>query len=58
MWDHPDVRAEANMSNLQWLTKRLSHDSWGGDLEVRLMTIGLHRDIVAVTVLCDGSTFA
>ena len=36
----------------------LSHDSWGGDLEVRLMAIGLQRDIVVVTVLRDGSTFA
>ena len=47
-------------SFLQWLKKRqdiLCHDSWGSDLDVHLMAIGLQRDIV-VTALHDGSTYA
>jgi len=61
MCEHPDVRAESNMSSLQWSKKRqdiLNHDSWGSDLDVRLMAIGLQRDIIVVTALLDGSTYA
>ena len=61
MWDHPGVRTETDMSFLQWLEKRqniLSHNSWGGDLDVRLMAIGLQRDIIVVTASHDGSTYA
>lgn len=61
MWDHPGVRTETDMSFLQWLKKRqdiLSHNSWGSDLDVHLMAIGLQRDIIVVTALHDGSTYA
>lgn len=30
----------------------------GGDLEIRLLAIGLHRDIVVITAASNGSTFA
>lgn len=61
MWDHPGVHTETDMSFLQWLKKRqdiLSHDSWGNELDVRLMAIGLQRDIIVITALHDGSTYA
>ena len=61
MWEHPDVRTEVGMSPLQWFTKRgdiLCHDSWGGDLDIRLLAIGLQREIVVLTTLRDGSTYA
>ena len=61
MWDHPDVCTETDMSFLQLVEKRqviLNHDSWGGDLGNRLIAIGLQRGIIAVTALCDGSTYA
>ena len=49
------------MSNLQWLHKKqeiLEPNSWGGDLEVRLLDIGLQRHVVVVTAATNGSTFA
>ena len=36
----------------------LSHDSWGSDLDVHLMAIGVQRVIIVVTALRDGSTYA
>ena len=61
MSKHPSVRQEIGMSNLQWLHKQLEilkPSSWGGDLEVRLLAIGLQRDVVVVTATTNGSTFA
>jgi len=46
------------MPSLQWSKKRediLNCGSWGGDLDVCLMAI---RDIIMVTALLDGSTYA
>ena len=40
------VCLEIGMSNLQWLHKQLEilkPSTWGGDLEVRLLAIGLQR---------------
>ena len=36
----------------------LSSDWWGGDLEIRLLAIDFHRDIVVITAANNGSTFA
>jgi len=58
---HPTVRLEGNYSKLEWLKKQqeiVSSNSWGGDLEIRLLAIGLHRDIVVITATSNGSTFA
>ena len=49
------------MSNLQWLHKQLEilkPDEWGGNLEVRLLAIGLQRDVIVLMVATNGSTFA
>ena len=61
MYKHPSVRLEGNLSKLEWLKRKqeiLGPDRWGGDLEIRLLAIGLHRNIVVITALSDDSTFA
>ena len=61
MSKYPSVRLEDGLSNLQWIQKKLDilkPNMWGGDLEVRLLAIGLQRDIVVVTAATNGSTFA
>ena len=61
MYKHPSVRLESNFSKLEWLKKQqeiLSSDRWGGHLEIRLLTIGFHRDIIVITAANNGSTFA
>jgi len=32
-------------------------NTWGGDLELRLLAIGLQRDVAVVTAATNGSTF-
>ena len=57
MTEYPDVCLEA----AQWLQKKqttLDPAQWGGDLEVRLLAIGLKRDVVVLTAADDGSTYA
>ena len=54
------VCLEDGLLTAQWLQRKLKPlDSyqWGGDLEVRLLVIGLKRDIVVLTVTQDGSTY-
>ena len=61
MSQHSSVRQEIDMSNLQWVHNQLETlkpSSWGGDLEVRLLAIGLQRDVVVVTATTNGFTFA
>lgn len=58
MSEHPDVRLEEGLSVIQWLQKKqcvMDPAEWGGDMEVRLLAIGLHRDIVVITGGSDGS---
>ena len=60
MHKHPSICSEGNFSKLEWLKRQqeiLSADRWGGDLEIRLLAIGLHRDIVVITAASNGSTF-
>ena len=60
MLKYPSVCSETGLSKLQWLGKQfeiLKPDTWGGDLELRLLAIGLQRDIIVVTATTDGSTF-
>ena len=52
MWKYPQVREEDGLSKIQWFYKRqdiLEPNNWGGDLELRLLALGLHRNIVVVT---------
>ena len=58
MTEHPDVCLEDGLSMTQWLEKKqknLNLSEWGGDLEVCLLAIALHRDIVVLTSGTDGS---
>ena len=58
MTEHPDVRLEDGLSVIQWLEKKqkiLNVSEWGGDLEIRLLAITLHREIVVLTSGIDGS---
>ena len=60
MSDHPRVRFEEGLSLPQWLEKKqrvMDPTEWGGDMEVRLLAIALHRDIVVITAnsTSDGS---
>ena len=55
MIEHPNVRLEEGMSVIQWLEKKqcvMDPAEWGGDMEVRLLAIGLHRDIVVTQRYC------
>ena len=58
MTEHPDVRLEDGLSVTQWSERKqkiLNVSEWGGDLEIRLLAIALHRDIVVLTCDTDGS---
>ena len=49
------------LSVIQWLEKQnvLKYSEWGGDLELRLLAIGVKRDIVFITsVDCDERSYA
>jgi len=52
MTKHPAVHVEDGLTTVQWLQKKmtiLEPSEWGGDLELRLLAIGIQRDIVVVT---------
>ena len=62
MLNHADVRKESGLSVLQWKQKRqeiVKSGTWGGDTELRLLAIGIQRDIVVITAQTNhGCTFA
>ena len=52
MWKCPQVCEEDGMSKLQWFQKRqdiLQPNHWGGDLELCLLALGLHRNKIVIT---------
>jgi len=52
MLNYPAVQLESNLSQQAWLAKQqqiLNKNEWGGDLELRLMAIGLKQSIVFIT---------
>ena len=52
MLNYPAVRLEAIMSQEEWLQKQkeiVIPTNWGGDLDVRLMAIGLKKNITVIT---------
>jgi len=54
MDEHPNVCMEDGLSYLQWLERKqsvMNPSKWGGDLELRLLAIGLKRDIVVITMV-------
>jgi len=61
MTKHPAVRVEDGLTAVQWLQKKmtiLEPSEWGGDLELRLLAIGIQRDIVVVTSDSFDSCYA
>ena len=61
MTDYPAVRLEDGLSTIQWLERKkavLDPTEWGGDLEIRLLAIGLKRDIVVLTAACNSASYA
>jgi len=62
MWKYPDIRKESGLTVVQWLQKTqeiLQNNNWGGDTELRLLAIGIQRDIIVVTSTHDQAcTFA
>ena len=55
----PHVRIEDGLSLIQWLKRKqtvLDPSQWGGDLELRLLAIGLKRDIVVITSVDSGES--
>ena len=52
MHKYPDVRLEDGISQYQWEQKKLhiiQPYEWGGDLELRLLAIGIGKEIVVIT---------
>ena len=61
MTNHPEVRVEDGLTKVQWLQKKmtvLDSSEWGGDLELRLLAIGIQRDIVVITVSDNCGCYA
>ena len=61
MSEYPAVRLEDGLSSAQWLERQqviLNAGEWGGDLEVRLLAIGLKRDILVLTSTRDDASYA
>jgi len=60
MLNFPAVRLEATMSQEEWTQKQkdiLIPTNWGGDLDVRLLAIGLKRNIIVIADPSLGSVF-
>ena len=60
MLNYPAVRLEAIMSQEEWLQNQkeiVIPTNWGGDLDVRLMGIGLKKNITIITDSESGSVF-
>ena len=60
MSDYPAVRLEDGLSTTQWLKRQqpiVNPAEWGGNLEVRLLAIGLKRDIVVLTDASNSATY-
>jgi len=61
MLKYPDVRLEDGMTSSQWEQKKLQVvqcAQWGGDVEIRLIAIGIQRDIFVITGSGKKFTFA
>ena len=61
MSEYPAVSLENGLSSAQSLERKrviLDACEWGGDLEARLLAIGLKRDIVVLTSTEDDASYA
>ena len=61
MLSYPAIQLECSLSDKDWKAKQqqvLTTSEWGGDIELRLMAVGLKRDILVITDSSVGSVFA
>ena len=61
MQKYPDVRVEDGITLCQWEQKKfhiVQRTQWGGDLEIRLLAIGIKREIVVITASGNDVTSA
>jgi len=61
MLNYPAIQLECSLYDQNWQTKQqqvIATSEWGGDIELRLMVVGLKRDILVITDSCNGNVFA
>ena len=61
MLNYPAVQSEGFIPQGEWMEKQqtiLRDSEWGGDLEIRLMAIGLKKEIIVITDSAVGNAFA
>lgn len=61
MLNYPAIQVECSLSDQDWQAKQqqvLATSQWGGDIELRLMAVGLKRDILVITDSRVGNVFA
>ena len=61
MLNYPAIQLECSLSDQDWQAKQqhvLTTSEWGGDIELRLMAIGLKKDILVITDSSVGNAFA
>ena len=60
MLNYPGIQLECSLSDQQNRSKcDIECDSkWGGDIELRLMAVGLKKDILVITDSSVGNVFA
>ena len=61
MLNYPAIQLECLLSDQDWQAKQqqvLITSEWGGDIELRLMAVGLKKDILVITDSSVGNVFA
>ena len=61
MLNYPTIQSEGSLSQADWMNKQqrvLQNNKWGGDLEIRLMAIGLKKEVTVITDSTVGNAFA
>lgn len=61
MLNYPTIQSEGSLSPADWMNKQqrvLQDNEWGGDLEIRLIAIGLKKEVIVITDSTFGNVFA
>lgn len=61
MLNYPAIQLKCSLYDQDWQAKReqvLTTSEWGGDIELRLMAVGLKKDILVITDSSVGNVFA
>ena len=61
MLNYPTIQSEGSLSPVDWTNKQqrvLQDNEWGGDVEIRLMAIGLKKEVIVITDSTIGNVFA